>query len=98
MVSIELNKILEKTTLKVLKEIAMCDSTYREKKKILGIDLSAIYYHVNKLINFGLIEKTSNGKLKNLVKCPYCKKTNICKGSYPEGCFLDHELTPKTDQ
>lgn len=93
MVSIKLNQILDKITLKVLKEIATSDSTYRDKKKKLGIDLNTIYYHVAKLIKFGLIKKT-NGKLKNLVKCPYCEKTNICQNnSYPEGCFLDNELT-----
>jgi len=25
------------------------------------------------------------------MKCPYCGKTEICKGEYPEGCFLEHE-------
>ena len=26
------------------------------------------------------------------MKCSYCGKTEPCKGSYPEGCFLENEL------
>lgn len=25
-------------------------------------------------------------------KCNYCGRTEICKGSYPEGCFLENEI------
>lgn len=25
-------------------------------------------------------------------KCNYCGKTEICKGSYPEGCFLENDI------
>lgn len=25
-------------------------------------------------------------------KCNYCGRTEICKGSYPEGCFLENDL------
>jgi hypothetical protein len=26
------------------------------------------------------------------MKCNYCKKTEVCQGSYPEGCFLEHQI------
>ena len=26
------------------------------------------------------------------MKCNYCGRTEICKGSYPEGCFLENDL------
>jgi len=26
------------------------------------------------------------------MKCNYCGRTEICKGSYPEGCFLEHQI------
>ena len=25
------------------------------------------------------------------MKCPYCRRTEVCKGAYPEGCFLEQE-------
>ena len=28
-------------------------------------------------------------------KCDYCSKTEICKGSYPEGCFLENQNQKK---
>ena len=29
---------------------------------------------------------------KHNLKCDYCEKTEICKGSYPEGCFLENQI------
>jgi hypothetical protein len=26
------------------------------------------------------------------MKCNYCGKTEVCKGAYPEGCFLEHQI------
>jgi hypothetical protein len=27
------------------------------------------------------------------MKCNYCGSPEICKGGYPEGCFLENEIT-----
>lgn len=32
-----------------------------------------------------------------LLKCPYCDKTEVCKGSYPEGCFLENQLNERKE-
>lgn len=29
-------------------------------------------------------------------KCEYCGRTEVCKGSYPEGCFLENKLLSKS--
>ena len=29
--------------------------------------------------------------------CNYCGRTEVCEGSYPEGCFLEHQLCKQTD-
>jgi hypothetical protein len=34
---------------------------------------------------------------QNIVKCTYCRRTDICKGAYPEGCFLEHDLMKKSE-
>lgn len=26
------------------------------------------------------------------MKCNYCGRTEVCQGSYPEGCFLEHQI------
>jgi hypothetical protein len=26
------------------------------------------------------------------MKCKYCESERVCKGVYPEGCFLKHQL------
>ena len=29
---------------------------------------------------------------KNNLKCSYCGRIDVCKGSYPEGCFLENQI------
>ena len=29
---------------------------------------------------------------KHNLKCDYCEKTETCKGSHPEGCFLENQI------
>ena len=93
MVKVDLKRILENTTFRVLKDIVYCNaSTYRQRRSRVKIGLNALYYQVEKLIKMGLVEKQERGKLVSLVECPYCSKTIICNGAYPEGCFLKYEI------
>ena len=68
-VEIDLTKILNKTTLDVLKDI-ICYSncTYRDRQKRLNIALNSIFYQVDKLIDMGLVKKINRGKLITIVK------------------------------
>ena len=93
MVKVDLKRVLGETTYRVLKDIVYCNaSTYRQRRSRIDIELSALYYQVEKLIKMGLVEKQERGKLVSLVECPYCSKTFICIGAPPEGCFLKHEI------
>jgi len=95
MVKVNLNKVLQKTTFDVFKDIVYYNSTYRVRQRRLNLGLNAIYYQIDKLIGMGLVEKDRKGKLISLIECPYCSKVAPCKGAYPEGCFLEHEISYK---
>lgn len=32
------------------------------------------------------------------MKCNYCGKTEVCKGQYPEGCFLQNDINKWTQE
>lgn len=38
-------------------------------------------------------ELVGREKVVIIQRCNYCGRTQICKGSYPEGCFLENHLT-----
>lgn len=59
--------------------------SYRQIADTFGLRSSAAAYHRVKHC------RGKMNKQKVSIKCSYCGRTEICTGSYPEGCFLENE-------
>ena len=59
--------------------------------------LRGIYENfIRDLKNIANLEESANHHdMSEVMRCDYCGRTEICEGSYPEGCFLDNKLAEK---
>ena len=49
-----------------------------------GIDMTGV-------AEKGMKELINRKRLHDVPKCNYCGKKEVCKGEYPEGCFLEND-------
>lgn len=91
----DLSKILSNSEFNVFLDVAYNpNDTFRNREKRIGVDKTAIVYHINNLCDKGLVTR-NKGKYSISLKCDYCGKNKICVGQYPEGCFLIEKIYGK---
>lgn len=83
----ELVKLLPLTNIVEISGEKVDISTSEGARKYLeseGIDMKG-------MAEKGMKELIERKRLRDIPKCNYCSRTEVCEGAYPEGCFLEND-------